>query len=275
MQNRYVPLTILLTLLSLVRAQSPSNRVPTSEQYGELWRNALSRVGIEDASLPGQVRSLSGQGALTIPNGLVSVTSLAAPREARKAYERANREMGRNKPDMAKAAVFLETAVTLYPSFAAAWYFMGGIRLALNDADGARRAFEAALSADPRFPYAYLPLASMELRARHYAEAAKLAESALRLDYKLMDAHYYRALANTVLRRHDVARQSIETILDSRNDHRYPAVHAMLAVILVTQSNFEAAANEYRKFLDLDPGSPAAAAARDFLSKWHPDGEVP
>jgi hypothetical protein len=49
----------------------------------------------------------------------------------------------------------------------------------------------------------------------------------------------------------------------------------MLAVILITQSNFEAAANEYRKFFDFDPGSPAAAAARDFLSKWRPDAQVP
>jgi len=227
-------------------------------------------VGVEDASLV-----LSSRGAPTIPGGLVSVTSLAAAPQAWKAYERANREMERNKPNPAKAAAFLETAVKLWPTFAAAWYFMGGIRLTLNDADGAHRAFEAALSADPRFPYAYVPLAAMELRARHYAEAAKFADSALKLDHKLMDAHYYRALANTVLGRHDVARQSIETILDSRNDRRYPAVHAMLAVILITQSNFEAAANEYRKFLDFDPGSPAAAAARDFLSKWRADAQVP
>lgn len=261
MQNPLVPLAILLTLLTPVPAQSVSNRVR---------RNAVSSVGVEDASLV-----LSSRGVPTIPDGLVSVTSLAAPTEARKAYERANREMGRNKPNPAKAADFLETAVTLYPSFAIAWYFMGGIRLTVNDADGARRAFEAALAADPRFPYAYVPLAAMELRARHYAEAARFADSAVRLDHKLMDAHYYRALANTVLERHDVARQSIETILDSHNDRQYPAVHAMLAVILVTQSNFEAAANEYRKFLDLDPGSPAAAAARDFLSKWHADTEVP
>ena len=178
-------------------------------------------------------------------------------------------------PTRPRRPTFLETAVTLYPSFAIAWYFMGGIRLTVNDADGARRAFEAALAADPRFPYAYVPLAAMELRARHYAEAVRFADSAVRLDHKLMDAHYYRALANTALGRHDVARHSIETILDSHNDRQYPAVHAMLAVILVTQSNFEAAANEYRKFLDLDPGSPAAAAARDYLSKWHADTEVP
>ena len=181
----------------------------------------------------------------------MSVTSFAAPRAARKAYERATREAGRNKPNLARASAFLETAVALYPSFAGAWYFMEGVRLALNDADAPARFPEAALSADPGFPYAYLPLAAMELRAQHYAEAAKLADFALTLDYKLMDAHYYRALANTILRRHEQARQSIQTILDSHNDRQYPGVHAMLAVMLITEANFEAAAT-YSRFLDFD-----------------------
>ena len=266
MQNRLLTLTVLLTLFSTVRGQSHSNRVSTREQNQDLSTEGMRNLRSEITTPSPEVRPLSSQGA---PDGLVSVTSLAAPRAARKAYERASREAGRNKPNLARVAAFLETAVALYPSFAGAWYCMGRVRLALNDADGARRAFEAALSADPRFPYAYPPLAAMELRARHYAEAAKLADLALTLDYKLMDAHYCRALANTILRRHEEARQSIQTILDSHNERQYPGVHAMLAVMLITESNFEAAANEYRRFLDFDPGSPAAAAARDFLSSGH------
>ena len=271
MQNRFLTLTVLLTLLSTVRAQSHSNRVSTREENRDLPTDAMRNLRMEVTTLSSPVPPFSSRGA---PDGLVSVTSLAAPRAARKAYERASREAGRKKPNLASAAAFLETAVAVHPSFAAAWYFMGGVRLALNDADGARRAFEAALSADPGFPYAYVPLAAMEVRARRYAEAAKLADSALTLDYKLMEAHYYRALANTMLRRHEVARQSIQTILDSHNDHQYPGVHAMLAVILITQSNFEAAANEYRRFLDFDPGAPAAAAARDFLSRRQAAAQV-
>ena len=162
----------------------------------------------------------------------------------------------------------------LYPSFAAAWYFLGGIRLVVNDADRARRAFEARSPADPKFPYPYLPLIAIELSARHYSEAARLADSVLKLDYRLMEAHYYRALANSMLRRHHDARQSIEAIVDSGNDRQYPGVHAILAVIFLAEGDCQAAANEYRHFLDLDPDSPAGAAARDFLSKWHPDGEV-
>jgi Tfp pilus assembly protein PilF len=198
----------------------------------------------------------------------VSVTSLRAPPAARKAYEKASREMGKKNPDLARAANQLETAVKLYPSFAAAWYFLGGIHLVVSDADRARHAFESALLADPKFPYPYLPLMAIELSARHYSEAARLADAVLKLDYRLMEAHYYRALANCMLRRHHNARQSIEAIVDSGNDRQYPGVHATLAVIFLTEGDGQAAANEYRHFLDLDPDSPASAEAREYLAKW-------
>jgi Tfp pilus assembly protein PilF len=205
----------------------------------------------------------------------VSVTSLAAPPAARKGYEKANREMSKKKPELAKAANELERAVMLYPSFAAAWYFLGGIRMVLNHTDSARRAFESALSADPKFPYPYLPLAAIELSARRYPEVARLADSVLKLDYRLMEAHYYRALANSMLQRYDNARQSIQQIVDNSNDRQYPGVHAMLAVIFLQEGDCRAAANEYSLFLDLDPNSPVAGEAREYLAKWRAAAKSP
>ena len=166
--------------------------------------------------------------------------------------------MGKEKPDLAKAAKELEKAVDLHPSFANAWYFLGGVHMVLNDADSSRRAFENAIAADPQFPYPYVPLARIELRAQRYAEAARLMESVLRIDPRFFEAHYYHALSNSVLGRHDKARPSIQQILDSDNDRRYPGVHVILAVMSTNEKDFASAAKEYRRFLELDPTSRAA-----------------
>jgi len=254
MQKLFLTLLTLLVLLNFVRAQPSRNPLASSEQH---WGAMIDQLPIK------------------ADGSFVSVTSLAAPSAARKAYEKASREMGKKKPDPGKAATELEAAVTQYPSFAAAWYFLGGIRLVLNDADDARRAFENALSADPKFHYAYLPLIAIELSARRYAEAARLADSVLKLDYRLMKAHYYRALANGSLRRHDDARQSIQAIIGNGNNRQYPGVHAILAAIFLEEGNRQAAADEYKLFLDFDPDSPLAALAREYLAKWRASAQGP
>jgi Tfp pilus assembly protein PilF len=198
----------------------------------------------------------------------VSFTTLAAPKEARKAYERASREAGKKTPNLVKISQELERALSLYPQFAAAWYFLGGTLLERDDIDGARRAFERAVAADPRFPNPYVSLAAIELKSRHFAEAARLADSALRLDPRLTEAHYYSVLANMALHNPNRAKQSIDVILETGEDRRYPEVHALLAEIHVAAGDRAAAAAEYRRLLELDPGSTSSSLARQRLAEW-------
>jgi tetratricopeptide (TPR) repeat protein len=132
----------------------------------------------------------------------VSFTTLAAPKLARKAYEKAGRELDNRRPDFAKAARYLEQAVSLHPRFAEAWQRLGETRFTVNDFQRAADAFRAALAADPKYPYPYLLLAEMELklarsdlsRAR-LAEATRLAEQVLKMNPRLSLAHYHRAVA--------------------------------------------------------------------------------
>lgn len=203
----------------------------------------------------------------------VSFTTLAAPKEARKAYERASREAGRKTPNLVKMSQELERALSVYPQFAAAWYFLGGTLLERHDIDGARRAFERAVTADPRFPNPYVSLAVIELKSRHFAEAARLADSALRLDPRLTEAHYYSVLANMALHNPDRAKQSINAILETGEDRRYPEVHAMLAEIHVAAGDRASAAVEYRRLLELGPSSTSSGLARERLAEWQAQGQ--
>ena len=98
----------------------------------------------------------------------ISVSHLAALPVARAQFQLAARKLFAN--EIAVAAVFLRLAVELDPRYASAWFELGRLRLALDDADGARQAFARAVAADPWFVAPYEPLLLLE-RAEGNAEA--------------------------------------------------------------------------------------------------------
>ena len=81
----------------------------------------------------------------------VSVTTLAAPKKAKRSYDKAVQELRNKRPNPQKAAKELEKAVREHPEFAAAWHLLGRIRERRRDVEGARQAFEKALVADPNY----------------------------------------------------------------------------------------------------------------------------
>ncbi|MDA1314379.1 MAG: hypothetical protein O2968_13645 [Acidobacteria bacterium] len=93
----------------------------------------------------------------------ISVTTLAAPKKARKAYEKAFNETRKKEPNLTKAAADLVKAVTEYPKFAAAWNMLGRIKLDQNDRAGAYEAFERAVSGDASYIAPYSPLLQMAI----------------------------------------------------------------------------------------------------------------
>ena len=70
------------------------------------------------------------------PGTTISVTSMAAPKDAMHAYEKAQK-LKAEKP--VEAEKELNKAVKIYPQFAAAWTLLGDIHREHNDFDLARR----------------------------------------------------------------------------------------------------------------------------------------
>ena len=72
------------------------------------------------------------------PDIFVSATSLAAPKKAKAAFEKAIKELNKGaRADPQKALGELEKAVTEYPTYAAAWTVMGETKQRMGDQDGA------------------------------------------------------------------------------------------------------------------------------------------
>ena len=74
----------------------------------------------------------------------ISATSAMAPKDAKKAYEKAMNDLKKDKWDDADKE--LSKAVDIYPKYAAAWYQLGFVQQHQNNLDAARKSYAQALS---------------------------------------------------------------------------------------------------------------------------------
>ncbi len=211
-------------------------------------------------------RAWKGEGSL------ISVNTLGAPENAKKAFDNAQKELEKKKPNRKKAVQQLEKAVQLHPQFAAAWNLLGENRATDGDLDGARQAFEKAREFDPKFVPPCLSLALLELKQQRPAEAAKIAASAIQLLPELPEAHYYNAIANMSLGNLQAAEASIRTVHGSAQVGQYPRIHFMLGNILAQKGSVAEAAKEFEEYLQAEPNSQAAGAVRGQLDEWKAAG---
>ena len=207
--------------------------------------------------------------------GTVSLKTLAAPKDARKAYEKAGKELRKENPNLSKATKELAKAVNLYPEFASAWHMLGGVRLAQNDRPAATEAFEQAKAADSEYVNPYLSLALMALEEERWKEASDLSTQVLELNPRLTEAHYYNAIAYSSLGRFNVAEESALVVLDSNKAETYPLVYYVLGYAESQKGNFPSAAARYRSLLEIRPEGSFAGKLKEQLAQWQEQGLIP
>jgi len=206
--------------------------------------------------------------------GTVSLKTLAAPKKAKKAYEKALKELRKKKISHGKVAKELEKAVEIYPEFATAWQVLGEARIHLEDPEGAREAFGKALGADTQFASPRLSLAQMDLEAGQLETALELTEAALEINPQLAQAHFIRALAHTSLGRLDEAEVAALKVQDGSQAARFPGTHYVLGWIQARRGDFFSATQEYRAFLEMQPQAPIAVDLREQIATWESEGLI-
>jgi len=196
----------------------------------------------------------------------VSATSLNAPKDAKKAYDKGHQAIEKGK--LPEAQQDLEKAVQLYPHYAAAWLDLGWVYTQQNQLDKARNAFTQAQIADGMFVPAYVGLASLALRESQWAEAAKLSARATQLDgVGYPAALYYNSLANYRLGNLELAEKSARKAETLGAQHFFPQVNLLLATLLAQRQDYSEAADQLRSYLKVAPTAPNAEAVRQQLAK--------
>ena len=207
--------------------------------------------------------------------GTISLKTLAAPKDARKAYEKAGKELTQKKPNLSKATKELEKAVEIYDEFAAAWYMLGEVRVAQKDRSGAAEAFERAVAADADYASPRVSLALIALEEERWEDAAQLADEALEISPDHIKAHYYNAVANSSLGNTDRAEASALRVQGSNEVQNYPLVHYVMGWIMSQREDFDSAAAQFRQYLEIQPEARLAGRLREQLADWEERGLIP
>lgn len=196
----------------------------------------------------------------------ISMTTLQAPKDARKAYDKAREALRKGKT--ADAQKEFEKAVGAYPQFAAAWYELGLIHEQGNDPAEARKYYAQAIAADSKLVTPYLHLAQLGARERKWQEVADISGRAIKLDpVDFPDAYLYNALANYNLRRFDVAEVSARQAQKLDSAHRWPKADRVLGTILYEKKDYTGAAEQMRSYLTFAPDATDADLVKAQLAE--------
>ena len=194
----------------------------------------------------------------------VSATTLNAPKAARKAFEKGQELLKKNKP--ADAREEFEKAVQIDQAYAAAWCELGKLQVEFGDADMARGSFRVALKSDPKFLSPYLELSMLALNEKKWQETADLTDQVLKLDaFDYPQAYLFNAAAKYNMQEVDAAQKSIVEAdrLDTR--HQFPEVAHLYGAILQYKKDYQGAVLQYRAYLKMAPNADDAATVKKQL----------
>jgi tetratricopeptide (TPR) repeat protein len=194
----------------------------------------------------------------------VSATTLLAPKEARRSYDKGLEAIRGHQPD--KAQKDFANAVKLYPRFAASWYELGKVYEQRSHLGEARNAYGKAIAADAEYLYPYERLYRLDVRESKWQEAADTSAKVLRLNpYEFSAAYYFNAVSNLNLAKLDAAEHSARESAKLQGAQAEPRGNYVLGVILWRKGDLDGAAETMQAFLANPPAGPEWASARRML----------
>jgi tetratricopeptide (TPR) repeat protein len=178
----------------------------------------------------------------------ISMTSMMAPKDAKKAYEKGLDALKKKKTEDAEKE--FQKAVTSYPKYADAWFHLGALQMDGKNLDGARSSFNQAIAADPKLVTPYVDLAILDARDAKWKEVADSTGKAIRLDpVDFPVVFYFDALANYNLQNFEAAEKSARQLQKLDTLHRYPLADRILASVLADRKDYSGAAQQMRNYL--------------------------
>ena len=196
----------------------------------------------------------------------ISAVSVAAPKDARKAYEKGLDAIKKKKFDDAQSN--FEKAVEAYPKYATAWYELGMLQAGQGKMDLARKYFDKASECDPKFVKPYLQISILDLQASRWRSLAEVTDKLVKLDpFDYPQAFFFNSVANFNLQNFAAAEKSALAAerLDTR--HAIPKVSHILGLILALRKDYTGAAEQFKAYLQFAPAAEDAAKVRTQLAE--------
>ena len=182
----------------------------------------------------------------------ISATSAFAPKDAKKAFDKARDAARKRKWDEAEKD--FQKAVDVYPKYAAAWFQLGLIQQEKKNDEGARKSYAQALAADPKFVSPYQQLAMMAAREQKWQEVIDDTDRLLRLNpVDFPQAWLFNSLGNYYLKNLAAAEKSAREGISHDAGHHYATMNHVLGVILAQKQDYAGAAQQLRDYIQFAP----------------------
>jgi cytochrome c-type biogenesis protein CcmH/NrfG len=222
----------------------------------------LSKTITDHAEITGvDVGTLRLTRAAGVAGSSISVISLQVPNDARKEFEKGEKEARSSHFDL--AAQHLEKAVAEYDNYAAAWNDLGDVYATDKETEKSRQAFQKAIAADPHYIPPYLGLARLEMQNQEIEPAVETAGKALELDPSIDIANFIQTIGYFKLNRLDDAEKSAQ-ITEKGPHQNMSDLHAVHAQILIQKQDYPDAAAQMRAYLkEVPQGRFADAITKD------------
>jgi TolA-binding protein len=196
-----------------------------------------------------------------VSGSTISMTSLAAPAEARQAYEKGEKALNRNK--FPEAERELKKALAAYPDYAAAWSMLGEVHRHNSDLAAAREDYLKAATLDPKFVNPYYGMAIISVHEKNWPDVVKYTDQVAKLNpvaYPM--ASMYNAAANYYMGNIKVAEESILAFQKSGSGQQNPDSYLLLSNILLAKHDYDGAAKALDEYLKIAPNAANAAAIK-------------
>ena len=194
----------------------------------------------------------------------ISVTSLLVPKDARKEYERALKDIEKNKLENAKK--HLDKAIAKYDEYAAAWNKLGWIYRNNQEEEKATEAFEKAIAVDSQYIPPYMNLATLQFQTGQFQNAVDMSEKVLQMDPSIGFASFIQAMGNFNLNNVDAAEKGARHAEQGPHAN-IPQVHALLAEIYLQKEDYSQAAVEMQTYLEESPEGQFAEKMKETLAQ--------
>ena len=196
------------------------------------------------------------------PNGIVTASTLKAPDNARKEFERGRRLLNEKK-DLARSIAAFHRAIERYPGYADAYFLMGAAQMQTSTASDAEVSFRKAIALNGHMTAPYYPLALLLFGQHRYAEEKELLLTAEKLDatdwrwpFELARCHAQQGVWESALR---------YAVTASGSTNVPPKVHLLIADIYANSDRPREAVAELELFARLDPKSSFMERVREVL----------
>ena len=205
------------------------------------------------------------------PAAKPSRTDAAAPKAARKEYEKGARAVAANKLD--EAGAHFQKAVAEYPCYARAQTLLALAFIRQRQEAQAEAAFNQAIRCDPDFVKAYLDLGELLNLEKRYKESEPVLQEGLRRLPGYWKFYYQLGIAEYGLR--DWARSEQDYLKVGSLNPTPPAdLHVKLADVYSKEGAYDKAYEEMAEYLRLEPQGRFAPRIREVMRQMQTTGAI-